>query len=79
MKKINTCRVDTLNTVCDDCLKPATNTAGQQRELRRSLTASATQKYQQTALPLPATGDQTGQIARPRQENPVRLIESETL
>ncbi len=51
----------------------------QQRKPRRSLTVSAIQKYQQTALPLPATGDQTGQIARPRQENPVRLIESETL
>jgi hypothetical protein len=55
------------------------NIAGQQRELRRSLTVSAIQKYQQTALPLLATGDQTGQIARPRQGHPVRLIESETL
>lgn len=79
MTKTNTFRVDTINTLCDYHLKPATNSAGQQLKLRRSLTVSAKQKYQQTALPLPATGDQTGQIARPRQENPVRLIESETL
>ena len=33
---------------------------------------------QQTALPLPATGDQTGSKACPREEHPRRLIQGET-
>jgi hypothetical protein len=33
---------------------------------------------QQTALPLPATGEQTGPKACQRQEQPVRLIDGET-
>jgi hypothetical protein len=43
----------------------------------RSLKASAT--TQQTALPLPATGDQTGERGKPAndRENPGRLIEGE--
>jgi hypothetical protein len=43
----------------------------------RSLTTSATN--QQTALPLPATGDQTGERGKPAndRENPGRLIKGE--
>jgi len=33
---------------------------------------------QQTALPLPATGEQTGPKACPRQEQPGRLLDGET-
>jgi hypothetical protein len=42
-----------------------------------SLKISATN--QQTALPLPATGDQTGERGKPAhdRENPVRLIKGE--
>lgn len=48
--------------------------------MRASLFNSQRNK-QQTALPLPATGDQTGERGKPAhdRENPGRLIESETL
>jgi hypothetical protein len=56
---------------------PSRDITGQQRKPRRSLKTSATNK--QTAVPLPATGDQTGERGKPAndRENPGRLIKGE--
>jgi hypothetical protein len=44
-----------------------------------SLLFNSQRNKQQTALPLPATGEQTGPKACLRQEQPGRLLDGETL
>ncbi|WP_146206201.1 hypothetical protein [Pseudomonas sp. OV226] len=54
------------------------NAAIHRREEHQTPLFNSQRNKQQTALPLPATGEQTGPKACQRQDNPVRLIDGET-